>query len=226
MTFSRLTPTPAVYSEPIAARSRLAALGLGPESLWDALNYGLAERNNLTANDPLWLWGILTSGKITRGLRDQLVPLGWEICNDRTYATVIHPNRLLQIAVSSGDTDTGNPLGHPATRVEKGIATELAVKSNQSGFHSILPDDFSNPTNPMPTYLFLYCMNDASGTASAELALPIGISDDGIVREWLERIPLFPVDFHEAERIPVDDDEHDDEHDGDPYHVEIERRVS
>ncbi len=199
-------------------------LGLKPEQLHAGLSYGIAERRNLTANDPLWLWGILTTGKITRGLRDQLVQAGagWKISNKMNYATVIHPDGLLAIAVSSANGDAGNPLGHPSTRAEKGIATELAVKSNQAGFYTIMPHDFPAPKPSMPTYLFLYNFDDDTGIVGAELSLPIGISEDGLIRAWQERIPLFPSPFDPVPRV-VDDDA--DGGGGEDIDIEVERRV-
>lgn len=214
-------PAPIIYSDPITARVRFAELRLTPEELWAGFNFGLGERRNLTANDPPWLWGILTSGKVTRGLRDQLVQNGWTIANYLNYATVVHPDGLLQIAVSSADGDAGNPYGNPSTRAEKGIATELAVQVNQAGFHSILPDDFPAPKRRMPTYLFLYHVDDIVSQASAELALPIGISEDGLIREWQERIPLFPLDLDGGQRL-----RDGTEDGGEDIHIEVERRAS
>lgn len=224
MTSPRPLPPARVYTDPISSRARFYELKLAPELLWNGFNYGLGERRNLTAHDPNWLGGILTSGKITRGLRDQLVPEGWTISNDLNYATVVHPEKLFQIAVSSADGDAGNPFGNPSTRAEKGIATELAIESNQASFHEFMPNDFPAPKRKRPTYLFLYNVDDETGTVGAELALPIAIGDDGLIREWQERIPLFPPDLDAGTRLR--DDADDGGGSGEDIRIEIERRAS
>lgn len=226
MTSPQPLPPTTVYTDPISARARLYELGLVPELLWKGLNYGLGERRNLTAHDPNWLVGILTSGKIIRGLRDQLVPAGWTTSDDLNYATVVHPDGHFQIAVSSADVAAGNPFGNPSTRAEKGIATELAVESNQVGFYTLMPADFPapQPTRKRPTFLFLYNIDDETGIVGAELALPIAIGDDRLIRKWQERIPLFATDISTAPKLR--DRAQDDGANGDDIHIEIERRAN
>jgi hypothetical protein len=220
----KFQPSPIVYDDPIKARERLHQLGLTPEQLRAGLGYGITERRNCTANDPLWLVGILTTGKITRGLRDQLVKQGWTVDNRLNYATVIHPTGQLAIAVSSANEHAGDPFNNPSTRAEKGIATDLAVTENQAGFWMILPQDFRAPPEHLPTYLFLYHINDDKGILGAELSLPIRVSEDGLIREFRERIPLFPADLDDGVRRQEDDA--DPGGGGEEIHIEVERRAS
>ena len=215
-------PDPVVYADPTMARQRLYQLGLTPERLWSAFNFGIAERRNCTANDPVWLPGILTSGKIMRGLRDELVPLKWTISNKLGYATVVHPGGLLAIGVSSGDRSAGDPAGHPSTKTEKGPATEHAVAVNQLGFWNVAPGDFPPPPATTPTYLFLYCVDDDAGIVGAELSLPIFLSPDGRIHDWQERIPLFLSDPNAGTRNLGDADDDD----GEEIRIDIERLAS
>ena len=212
-----------VYAGPTERVTRLAALDLSESHLGESVEYGARYAADCTAHDPPNLAGYITYGKATRGLRDNLVPLGWLSRDSKNYCRVVHPTGAFAIVVAGGDAFTGRADENPTTRSNKGPLTLEAVAQNQRSFAELASD----PTewvragvNPQFTWFLLHYIDNAVGEIRAELSLPAAMSHDGHVSAWRERsiletIPFTPIPF-------VDEEDQDDEGDTD---INVERRA-
>lgn len=181
-----------------AATDRLAALGLTPQLLRDALLAGELARSSCTENDPPALGGILGWARTTRGLREQTAPIGWRRNEAGQLSTVVDPSGTIAIAVATGDERTGLDGPDPRTKYPKGPATAAAVEQNRVQLRlAFEPEPEAAPTeNEEPravTWLLLLSRTDAE--LRAELSLPGLIGADDRVESWAERILLEPIDL-------------------------------
>ena len=179
-----------LYYHPVEVLDRLNGHNLTPNDLWEPLRFGRAYAAECTSHDPPYLKGLLASGKVTRGLRDQLVPQEWTLDNDMNYPLTVHPEHRMAIAVAAGDERTGLPSSiPPKTRSPKGPATERAINVNQLSFADM------DPTwQRRPTWILLYNFDTDPGHIRAELSLPDMMTEGGYVSEWQERIILVDDD--------------------------------
>jgi hypothetical protein len=184
-----------VSRDPASVADRLRELGLNEQLLRTAVDYGIKLSADCTLHDPPSLSGILAWGKITRGLRDQLVPQGWTTSNAQNYASTIHPRGAAALVVAAGDAFTGLEERTPSTRSDKGPATRDAVDANQASFAEVDPSYPwpAPPVRPTQTWLLLHHMDDESGTVRIELSLPADISAEGFITAWRERLILEPL---------------------------------
>jgi hypothetical protein len=186
-----------VYGETASAETRLNEMGLRPDILRNAVQYGVSYASSCTENDPPMLAGIEVWGKTMRSLRDQLLPAGWRRDNSRNYATVIDPADAFAVAVAGGNGFTGLADRTPYTRTEKGPVTRQAVLQNQGHFADI-DAEFAKvsprPASEMRTWLLMYFVDEEADEIRIELSLPAFMSREGFVTAWLERIILSPMD--------------------------------
>ena len=73
-----------VYVQSAEVTARLYDLDLKREALVEAVHFGFSYAAECTLHDPKSLAGIVLWGKTVRKLRDQLIPDGWDVENDRT----------------------------------------------------------------------------------------------------------------------------------------------
>src|SRR5438132_10367074 len=95
------------FSEPDEVASRLAALGLSEELIRNAVDRGVAERRSCTRFDPPSYPGIVQWARTHRALRESLVPNGWEADDAGNFSTVVSPDQLNAITISTGNDRTG-----------------------------------------------------------------------------------------------------------------------
>jgi hypothetical protein len=170
--------------------SRLAELGVPEDALRDAAHVGVQHGFSCTRHDPPSLGGILTWAKAVRHLRDLLVPDGWWASDTRNYATVVSPEGTVALAVAGGDKNTGNPKKLPATRTEKGPATQQAVHENQLSMED-LSESFPKGRQ---TWMLLHYVDVEAQEIRLELSLPAAMTG-GYVDTWRERVYLRPIPF-------------------------------
>lgn len=192
-----------VYTTPLSVAERLAGLSLDEQALTGAAAFALSYALECTSNDPLSMAGLLMWGKTVRALRDEYVPLGWSVGRVRNYDTVVHPDGLLAIAVAAGDTATGQSGATPMTRSDKGPATVQAIAENQLSFADIPGIDSTADwpvatQQPKQTWILLHNINWDAGEVHLELSLPNGMTPDGHISSWTERIILTPFSFDGA----------------------------
>ena len=188
-----------VYSDKDEVAARLKELEVGSSVLRTAALFGMEFLKGCTAHDPPSLKGMLVWGKITRSLRDQLVPAGWTKRNNRNYSTTVHPNDKYVIAVAAGDSNTGNPNSNKTTRTEKGPATKDAVQHNYQMSFSSVSSSFAQPEQEtaLRTWLLLHYADETTKQVKLELSLACGMDLTGHVTQWSERIILEPALYDE-----------------------------
>lgn len=210
-----------IIEEPALVTTRLDELDLRAEWLRTSVERGVREVLSCTENDPHQLPGILGWGRITRALRDVLIPLkGYKCGNRNGQASTIRPDRAFAIVVAGGDERTGQPgLPDPTTRSTKGLATEQAIDNNTLSLWWDRPEAewrrFDRPKPDRPptqTWLLLYFIDKEAEAVRLELSLPECMNDEDHVGSWTERILLDPIELAINPEVVVEsDDEADDD---------------
>jgi len=189
---------PAVHAS-VAAQdddvtAALAALGLTPVNLRRPLERAIPGASAVTPLDPPNTRGWLRYRFITRFLREELVPLGWEAINVRGYPATVHRERGIAIGIVTGDEATGNPKFTPRNKHPKGFVTKLAVEQNEQlafpGIEIDTPEIDETLPPDCKTYVLLH--HWTTDHIATELSLPVGIVNKYITG-YSERIILPPV---------------------------------
>jgi hypothetical protein len=170
--------------------------------LLDAVELGFLAWLNCTENHPSSVPGIVAWGDTIRGLRESLLPLGWERCNDRNLPLTVNRQTMIAVTASSGDEFTGLEEMTPRTRNSKGPRTKEAVDSNciQLGLFSDMPVPPKDPKDleaidEWATWLLLTYRDLKAGYVRCELSRPVNMGIDGRVDGWAERIILGSIPF-------------------------------
>jgi hypothetical protein len=205
------------------AVNRLAELGLDVGLIERVVRRADADVSTFTQFDPPIMLGLTRWGRISRYLREELVPRGWTYDNPRNLARTIHPSGEFAIVAATGDELTGLVGLLPTTRYRKGDATVQAVAVNEQltfdfgdGFTTGLTGDAGG----LLTWILLFFEDEAE--FRAELSLPDGI-EDGRITSWAERIILPPFPRDQAVMSPLFSLLPDDGEDGHVV-VEVTRR--
>lgn len=181
---------PIVHYTPAAVAARLLELDLSEPLLVEVVDYAFAHAAECTAHDPPSAQGFLLWDKGIRGLRDRLVPQGWQALTEQNYPTVVHPSGLWALSVAGGDAGTGDRKVIPSTRTDKGTVTKKVARQNQSSFWGIRPD---LAPQAKQTWLVLIHVDEVNDEVRAELSLPLYLGEDKRISWWNERIILSPI---------------------------------
>ena len=199
-----MSALPHIIQEPHEVDAELAKLGLEVRVLMDALNDGDEARTMTTANDPPMYGGITFWAVAVRSLRGNLLAGRWEKSDAGNYSVVVSPDGRHQIAVSSGNEDTGLRNGkQPKTRNPKGPATSKAIQNNRDQLSFVEELGLrvhAQPASDVLTWIFLF--HDAGSEIRSELSLPRVLDDELRASEWEMRIilPRIDRDGHEPRR--------------------------
>jgi hypothetical protein len=202
-----LTAIPFGLLHPEDDEDRLRQLGLTTEEVSKAVERGIVERMNCTLFDPPSYPGVVQWARTVRDLRETLVPNGWRADNTRNFSTVVSPNELVAIAVSTGDERTGREGDpEPRTKYPKGTVFLAAVNRNVqlSLFGEMIIDADGAVLSKTRTWTLLMRTDAVTKEVRVELSLPAQIGDDGRVIAWSERIIFTPFSF--GDTLPGDDD--------------------
>jgi hypothetical protein len=202
------------------AVGRLASLGLDAELIERVVRRADADVSTFTEFDPPIMAGLTRWGRMSRYLREELVPRGWTYDNPRNLARTIHPSGEFAIVAATGDELTGLAALLPSTRYRKGDATVQAVAVNEQltfDFGDAFTADLTTDAGALLTWILLFFEDEAE--FRVELSLPDGI-EDGRITSWAERIILPPFPRDQAMMLPLFDVLAEDEH----VVVEVTRR--
>jgi hypothetical protein len=181
-----------VYADANEVNVRLAELGLNREVLIDALRQGELQRRLASHLDPPAAPGFNAWSRSTRALRENLGGQGWTP-SDRGLSTVVNPDNTMAIAVTTGNESTGQPDmdADASPKYPRGPATVEAVRANNQ-LELFDSGDYANASeseDSQPQTWFLMFHSTVDGIW-AELSCPDGMSADGRVESWSERIVL------------------------------------
>lgn len=205
-----MSAEPRLVVDPLEVHARLRELGLIEEDLSEPLLAGAsALALSLGTNHPPMFPGLNFWAEAVRCLRDRKMAEYWSKSDAKNYATVISPDRTMQIAVARGDEWTGRenaPEGRPSTQHKKGSVTQLAVEKNHqlSLFDTLPTPDVTMPDAAIVTWVLLHFRD--RGRIRAELSRPTIINQSGFVEEWAERLILNPINL-DPTRIVLPDDQ-------------------
>jgi hypothetical protein len=175
------------------ALGQLDALGLTEGVLRESIEW--AYKNHVvegTDHEPPNAKGTTMYMKLTRALRDQLVPEGWTADNAMNFCKVLNPTNTHFIVVAGGDEFTGQKEGRePATRSSKGRASRDAIGQMVLDLGEIprLP----RKADGRDMWVLLVYVNQPANEIWYELSLPSRIGGDGRIDHWEKRIVLPPI---------------------------------
>jgi hypothetical protein len=199
----------------VQAKNRLAGLILSRELLIDVIDAMVSGRANCTNNDPPAAPGFISWSYGTRRMREVLIPLGWEKCDDDQIASAYHKALNIKLVVCNTDEGTGLADSFPQQRSKKGPGTERTVSANQSSLGDILSESTlnGNATKIVPfpvradranSVCWFLCVFDEGEVLRAELSCP-SVIGNGFFKEFYERILLFGKDDdYKGIRVPRD----------------------
>jgi hypothetical protein len=207
------THEPVIHAGEAAIR-RLQQLGINPDRLFDALDAGDVAARQADVFSPVNAAGMLRWLETVRALRQGLAADGWTTNDDRNSPRIVDPGGAIALLPVSGTVDVGLESGEPKTANARGNTSARAVQVNgQLEFSvtvALLADLAAEKTNALRTWFLLYYRTQ-SEELRAELSLPVGISDLGVVDAWRERILLPSRQFGaEQEILPRDAGDNDD----------------
>ena len=116
--------------EVVDVENALAGLRVPLEVLQEAVQAGYLGRISRTANDAPNAAGFYQWNDSLRSLRENMTRKNWERGDTGNWPTTVHPDKLLAIAVSSGNRHTGKETATPSTKTPKGPRTAEAVNIN------------------------------------------------------------------------------------------------
>lgn len=209
------------------AEHRVHDLGLATDLIVRALLRADAEAKHTTGLEPPTAEGTIRYLKTVRFLREELVPMGWDIGNYKNFCRTIHPSHEFSIVTSSGDEFTGVDISGkvPCTKYPKGDLTALAVKQNAGQGVFDLGEEFAEPTvKPAALENIWFLLQRATPEyIYAELSLPTRI-EDGMISDWQERIILPRILREDPEPTATVTVEEPPTGDGDAYSVDVAMR--
>ena len=224
-----MQPIPKITRGPIDVRQVLLLLGLTPEILNEAIDFGEKYRALCTPNDPRIFQGTTAWARTHRGLREILIPLNWKKDDTGGFETVVNPDGSLAISVTTGGKGTGRyiPGTSPKLKHPHGVLYKEAVDRNRSAQLILFADmaaeakakaDKLEASLKRSTWILL--IRREGDVVFSELSLPLEFSGGGQVEDWKYRIILEPFD---AEPIAdIGDDSGEDE--GDVIDIPVNRR--
>ena len=182
-----------VHSKEVMVRRRLDELfdGLTPDLLRESVLEGAEYIFACTDNDAKQAPGYIGWDKITRAVRERLIPLGWCRSDEHNQARTTSPDGSVTIVIAAGNDLTGiEGDSQPTTRSPKGPVTASAVEVNQRSFAEVMDDPaFIKPPTP-ETWILLYYVDEDAEEIRVELSFPEQIASNGFVAIWNERIIL------------------------------------
>lgn len=171
---------------------RLAELGLETDDLLQSADRGFAAWASSTANHPKAFGGFHAWAETICGLRERLIPKGWERRDESNWPIVVNRGGTIALSVATGNEDTGRLDRDPLTASTKGPRTLNAIVANQQQmlFPEMVPPVEALNDPRRATWLLLVCRDVEAREMRCELSRPIGMDDDGRVDGWAERIIL------------------------------------
>ncbi len=207
----------------VEAVDRLAELGLSTEQLIRTIQRAYAEAATCTDLDPVGTRGTLLWARMTRFLREELIPSGWVARRPKNQELTLHFDRGFKLLVVGGDKGTGRADRNPQSKNPKGPTFYQAVVDNQASFdfgpEFEGPDEYVEPAvlESLQTWMVLYRVTKG-GKLFLEVSLPDEASPAGQV-SWAERIIVEVPDAG----APIGGMVQPDDDDLEPYRLTVER---
>jgi hypothetical protein len=129
---------------------------------------------------------------LVRNLSRLLIPRGYERHDDDNVSRLVHRDRGIAIAVTSGNSATGLPYSivrrHPSTKYPKGAAVQAVVQRNGQLSFLGMGDDQDEPINLAAYVTWFLMVYVDKRSIRAEVSCPAGVSAKGYVSTWNDRL--------------------------------------
>lgn len=175
---------------------RLEDLGLTPLILEQALTRGLYAWVQCTPLDPITFPGSALWSGVNVGLRELLIPRGWQMRSDDNVPLTFSADGSVTITASSGTADTGLESGFPQKR-SSGTKTDqmvLETRSTQMRLEQLLAQADIAPKHTAGTmhWFLLFYLDEKRQELRSELSLPKGMDGHRVI-DWEHRFLLDPI---------------------------------
>ena len=175
-------------SSGVDAELRLLELGLSLDVLEECLSDGSSAYRSTTADHPTSYAGLRMWAETTASLRRNLALLDWESEDVSNVPLVVNRTSGRALIVTAGDGAAGDERYRPQVRYERRDIIQRLVNGEL--------DSLFRPGRRPDWEVWFLLHNVSHYSMSAELARPTGVSSDGLVSDWAERI-LLPPEKHE-----------------------------
>lgn len=188
--------------DPAEVPRRIAELGLTIELLAEAVRRGQLSADFITLSHPRSSSGLMVWIETNGALREQCAYLGWEFNDDDNIPRAISPDGAVVITAVSGNERTGLRGGENAqTRRKRGEAGRRMIRRNaQIEMLEMLPAEQRELVerevgDTGATWFLLHYR--AGDVVRSELSCARGVSEDGCLLDWSERLALPEIDLTE-----------------------------
>lgn len=203
--------------EPQDAGYQLAELGMGLDITDQVLMAGLIAYDGTSVLAPRTSAGYNFYTAVVEQLREELIPLGWELSDEQNFALIISPDKKIRIACCHGSDRTGKKIAGdkgPTTRSKRGPRTIASIQANSQRGQAA----FGFITEPIIGETWFLLHHREGDVLFAELSLPGSFSSlTGKPDGWILRIILPKImigDVRDADTTP----------EGPDYDYYLERR--
>ena len=188
-----------IVHEDYLADRRLGEMGLSATELRDVIEQGEFMRAQATEHDPLAAGPSDAYRYRVRSFRDVYCPRGWTIDREANLERTCSPCGRRAIITRGGDRGVGIKKAHPQPSRPVGEVTAREATKNAS--LALNPDWFNMPVSTSPAagdrdretwMLLVYRERDV---VRSELSRPAGVTGEGRVLTWVERILLPEIDL-------------------------------
>jgi hypothetical protein len=185
--------------------ARLAALGLTPEIVLEAITAGEMHRRRCTRNHPPSYAGYGAWAETVCRLGELLKPMKWVRRDPSNFSIVVNAEETVALAVATGDDRTGRPGDpHPRTKYDKGPTVIEAIERNVFQME-LFDTGRRRRKTTMPPLTWFVLMTRDRREVRYEVSLPSAVDEDGYIVRWRERIILDPLTFDIGqEREPLE----------------------
>ena len=184
-------PAPLVVSDPIEVAVRIAAMDLTIEVLHNALLAANLAASACSELDPAWYEGSTFNAVATRTMREQLIPRGWFPNRDKGVDSVVSPDSMYCIIVTTGDDAVGDPERPTSTKYTRGPAVQALALNNLELFPLEVVEVPSRKGDITPdTKAWFFLIRRDENGLHGEFNRPLKFGADGRVSEWEVRLIL------------------------------------
>jgi hypothetical protein len=190
-------PVKTIIVRGLSVQARLTALGLDLRSLDRAIRAGELARDNATDHDPKVAAGWDAYRMRVRTLRDELVPRGWKKATQFGVELVCSPDGSCTVITRGGDSGVGDDKmfsqPDPQPKRKLGDGARGAITASLALNPDWLNVEAEDQTRTSDMWMLL--VHRDKDCVRAELSLPTGVTADGDVLGWRERIILPEIDL-------------------------------
>ena len=185
---------------PRDARKYLAKRNIDARCFVEAVQEGLAQRQNCTAYHPITAPGYYQWSETNRAIREFHCETGqWKMANPDNRPLLVHADNTTRFVAAAGNSATGIRGAFPNVARKKGAATIQSVNATnqlQIGLGLFSPASSTSDarhTPPPGEWLLLYFYDGENQELRSEFSRPAALSDDGEVEAWDVRVLFEPT---------------------------------